>query len=149
MADINIGQFSEALNDKMDIDSGNANPAVAKQSDLATLQAAVTELQEKINNMLGRFDYANITTGTIDKNTPFTAPKAGYIQLSGGGNYFYIKVNGVTLTSRLGSIPTDSNNVFPTIGSHNLLNISAGDIVSLQADSGSPSVNYTFIPQKS
>lgn len=36
MSDINIGQFSEVLNDKMDIDSGNANQDVIKFADYVT-----------------------------------------------------------------------------------------------------------------
>ena len=64
MNDINIGAISEALNDKMDRDSNNANPAVAKQGDLATLQTTieqlqitVTNLQGELSKMLGRVDY--------------------------------------------------------------------------------------------
>lgn len=55
MSDINIGQFSEALNDKMDIDSGNANPEVVKFTDYAT------------NNKSGVIKISwDATTGTLN-----------------------------------------------------------------------------------
>lgn len=151
MADINIGQFSEALNNKMDLDSGNANPSVAKQSDLttlqntvATLQATVTNLQGEMSKMLGRIDYSNSVTQEMYRNS-YTCPSDGYIAISrvtdiSSSNNDVIFINSkifisLSTTSQIGFYP-----------------VSQGDIISIKNDQGgisSARFRLTFCPQKS
>ena len=158
MQDIDIGQITEALNDKMDLDSVNANPAVAKQSDLATLQntvsqlqATVTSLQGAISDMLGRIDYSNSITGTMATNTTYTIPSNGYIRLTKSGSstsgYYYVRVNGVDVTARTASSASPSYST-AAISYGDLLAVSAGDIITNKGDSSGPTLTYTFFPQK-
>lgn len=164
MNDINIGQFAEALNDKMDRDSDNANPAVAKQSDLATLQttieqlqATITSLQGELSKMLGRPDYyGNIITTTItsNKNTTgtYTIPEDGYFKVTTcnvGSNKTSIKVNNITLVE----LNSDSSiNVGMSFGDY--IFVSIGDILTLPftasvVGSNTQTATIQFIPQKS
>ena len=142
MADINIGQFSEALNDKMDRDSGNANPAVAKQSDLATLQATIEQLQTtvatlqgEISKMLGRMDY----TKAIEQNniTSYTCPTDGYIIIRESSSGNYCLINSKPITSNTPNSFID--HIYP---------VSQGDVLTTRAGIGY-SVSITFVPQKS
>lgn len=157
MADINIGQITEALNDKMDLDSGNANPAIAKQAELATLastveqlQNRITSLQGEISNMLGRIDYVNTISGSIVSaksgstitNGSYTIPADGYFYIPtvaysnaghGSSASFYIRVNNI----RVSSLQTVSNNsdvswgiIAPTAGS--FIFVSKNDIITLE-----------------
>lgn len=150
MSDINIGQFSEALNNKMDLDSGNANPEVAKQSDLATLQAAVTALQGEVSKMLGRIDYSNASSPTTlnpgrNETKSYTVPSDGYIHVTVADN----KTAGTwSINDKAVEF---SATVFPALG--NLLSVSQGDIIKIVVGSGSisgsPKLTFTFYPQKS
>lgn len=70
--DIDVGALSEAINDKMDIDSNNANPRLATYA----------ELLEVKNMMLKKLDYANAETVTIPSSgepSSYTVPSDGYI----------------------------------------------------------------------
>ena len=149
MSDIDMGQISEALNDKMDLDSHNANPAVAKQSDLAVLQstvsqlqATVTSLQGEISKVLGRIDYSQGVSTTLNGNNSYTCPSDGYIFVSHIANVTSINdsisINGVDVSHL-----RESNNlpIYP---------VSQGDVVTAtKKSSGTLTVNITFCPQKS
>lgn len=160
MQDIDIGQITEALNDKMDLDSVNANPAVAKQSDLATLQntvsqlqATVTSLQGVVASMLGRIDYSNAVTGSIATNGTYTVPSNGYITFTiptAKQGYYYIRINGIDITDRLSGTadPAITKNAIKY--TNNVIAVAAGDIITNKIESGTgPTLNYTFYPQKS
>ncbi len=164
MNDINIGQFSEALNDKMDRDSENANPAVAKQSDLATLQSTIEQLQTTVTNlqgelskMLGRPDYyGNIITTTITSNRnttgTYTIPEDGYFNVTTcnvGNNSTSIKVNNTVLVVLINE---SIDIVGISFGNH--IFVSAGDILTLPftgsaIGSTTQTATIQFIPQKS
>lgn len=143
MPDIDMGQISEALNDKMDLDSHNANPAVAKQSDLAVLQstvsqlqATVTSLQGEISKVLGRIDYSNGVSQTLNRNGSYTCPNDGYVIVTGVPNASgSITINDTTVLA----LHATSRMIFP---------VSQGDVVKAVSDS-SLTVNITFCPQKS
>lgn len=153
MSDINIGQISEALNDKMDRDSNNANPAVAKQSDLATLQATieqlqatVTNLQGEVSKMLGRIDYSNAIAGiTIKegKTYTYTCPSNGYIILVNAG--YSGSTRGSFLINNKTILIIDSTNDAAVTGSY--FPVSKGDILNASGDR--TSFTITFCPQKS
>ena len=160
MPDIDIGQISEALNDKMDLDSHNANPAVAKQSDLAVLQSTVSQLQTTVvilqgavANMLGRIDYANGVSGIISSDGTYTIPANGYIHFTSStassSGYFYIKINEVTVTPRLGH-DFNSSEIINIFGNAYIFPVSKDDVIKYKRDAGSiGNLSYTFYPQKS
>lgn len=154
MADINIGQFSEALNDKMDRDSNNANPKLATYSEVSslsntvsTLQATVASLQGTVNSlsgdlakMLGRFDYSNAVDADIKSNS-YTCPNKGYIIIrtcrASSGNST-LKINEIALfliTS--GDEDAVIGKWFP---------VSQGDIIS---STNMNTLTILFCPQKS
>lgn len=58
MSDINIGQFSEALNDKVDLDFNNMNPSSTSKNTIVGW---------------GLPDYSNVTTLDINTPSPFDA----------------------------------------------------------------------------
>lgn len=148
MEDINIGQFSEVLNDKMDLDSSNANLAIAKQSDLETLQNAITTLQEKVNNMLGRIDYSNAIIVTLNpgrnETESYTVLYDGYVHVTVATN---TTVGTWTINDKVVEFNATSS---PVLG--NLLSVSQGDIIKIAVGSGtisgSPKLTFTFYPQK-
>ena len=149
MPDIDIGQISEALNDKMDLDSGNANPAVAKQSDLAILQntvsqlqATVTSLQGEISKVLGRIDYSQGVSTTLGGNNSYTCPSDGYIFVSRIVNVASVS-DSIDINGTVVSYLREGNNppIYP---------VSQGDVVTAtKKSSGTLTVNITFCPQKS
>lgn len=73
MSDINVGQFSEALNDKMDRDANNASSSG----------------KETISEW-GIPDFATPTTTGLSLNTSYQAASDGYVQLtaSSGGSIY-------------------------------------------------------------
>ena len=159
MEDINIGAFSEALNDKMDLDSGNANPSVAKQSDLLTLQNTVAQMQETITLLQGeiekmfiKLDYANITSDiTLHPNilstSSYTAPSDGFIIISSIANS---SASIWRINEKVIHVNDFSNKGTPFIG--DLIPVSAGDVFSVYVDSslGSarPTIIFQFCPLK-
>lgn len=157
MNDINIGAISEALNDKMDRDSNNANPAVAKQGDLATLQTTieqlqitVTNLQGELSKMLGRVDYTNASSPITlnpsrNETKSYTVPSDGYIHVTVADNK---TVGTWSINDKVVDFGATGS---PLLG--NLLSVSQGDIIKIVVGSGtvsgSPKLTFIFYPQKS
>lgn len=154
--DIDVGQFSEALNDKMDLDGGNAVPPIVRLSDIATLQAKILELEERINNMsgLGRIDYTNVITD-LELNVPKGGQAVQYTVPFDG----YIFIHSLSLSATLTGYPFSINNKEAKLGSISssaaslsfgaLLPVSQGDILKLEPGySGANKLVFNMYPQK-
>jgi hypothetical protein len=109
MADINIGEFTETLNNKMDRDLSNREA-----------QSIQTLFQQFLDWMLP--DYA----ASINMTSPFTAPCAGIACWNNGGTSIP-KVNGV----QIAMAGNDSYNEGPA-----LVFLRKGDVLIYGVDTG-------------
>jgi hypothetical protein len=91
--------------------------------------------------MLGRMDFANSTTFTVNTTTSYTCPKDGYVQfnyIDNANNAISININGRKFTSGTG-IGNGSTSTFP---------VSSGDVISMTTTSAGGNLEGVFVPQK-
>lgn len=149
MPDINIGEFSEALNNKMDLDGNNSNPPIAHMSDItggidiSQLEQDILDLQNEVKKMLGRPDYSAGVSVSLTMSSgnyvTYTCPSDGYIynvRWTNNANSKYFCIN-------------DSENLSSALDA--FIPVSEGDILkgycTVQSLGNYP-CNCTFFPQR-
>lgn len=129
--DIDVGALSEAINDKMDIDSNNANPRLATYA----------ELLEVKNMMLKKLDYANAEEVTIPNSgspSSYTVPSDGYIISFTPNNIATVfTINSKTVLGAGSGTASRATNVF--------LPVSKNDVLTRSVNYGA---TFTFVPEK-
>ena len=91
MTDINVGNLSETINDKMDRDMGNIG--------------TVGSSTKRTIIGWGAPDYSSGVAKTTDPNTTWTAPSNGWVcmkaQIPNTTTWYYVYVNGVAVADWL------------------------------------------------
>lgn len=121
MTDINVGAFSEALNDKLDRDAGNA----------------ASDIKQTVVGW-GMPDYANAVS-IASGDFPYTATQKGFVIVEGAANSstFSVSVDDVEMVCSQGTNSYNQRSGWVIVD--------VGDIVKVTSSS---SVTAHFIPMK-
>lgn len=167
MPDINIGEFSEALNNKMDLDGNNSNPPIAHMSDItggidiSQLEQDILDLQNEVKKMLGRPDYsAGIETtlrATYDAGVQsYTIPSDGFIYIKESENTNHSTDNAygkLKFNDTIVNFPVVSGRLSTLIPISDLIPVTKDDVITVTPPSTISTayvvkISFIFLPQR-